>query len=419
MAGVVALCCTYILFYFSANPTDAKSKHLQNSKINNSKQIDFQKTTSLVRHQFIPASSCGKRILSYQRGWEVNVERRQLEKLTHLVFAFVSMNSNGDVSLSTNSMRASLLDMKMKSRAVKNEVKMMVAIGGAGGSQHFSSVISDKKKRKNFIESISSFLLIHQIDGVDIYWIWPEGKDSDNIVTFMKELRTKFTDLATSQNREDPYIISMVIPRKPSLLEALTRLDEVLEFADFLNALTFDYFGPAWYPETGPVAPLFSGMKGKEKCNVDYTMKYLTCQTKKPNQLNMAVEFVGRYWKNVKGAIEESDEMWRMTEPVNGTIQGETFSWKTLESGAFDKTSAVWHDPSKSSYIWIPEKDIFVTFEGERSLMEKMDYAKTNNFGGIIIWTVGSDDDEDTLLNLVSSYNLCTNNDKNAVNYDC
>ncbi|KAF1765219.1 hypothetical protein GCK72_005171 [Caenorhabditis remanei] len=211
----------------------------------------------------------------------------------------------------------------------------------------------------------------------------------------------------------------MVIPRRPSLLEDLKRLDEVLEYADFLNVLTFDYFGPTWYPETGPVAPLFSGAKGNEKCNVDYTMKYLTCQTKKPNQLNMAVEFVGRYWKNVKERIEESDDMWRISEPVNGTIQGETFSWKTLESGAFDKTSAVWHDASKSYYIWIPEKETFVTFEGERSLMEKMNYAKTNNFGGIIIWTVGSDDDEDTLLNLVSSYKFCTNEDKNYIRYEC
>uniref|UniRef100_A0A1I7UCG6 Glyco_18 domain-containing protein n=1 Tax=Caenorhabditis tropicalis TaxID=1561998 RepID=A0A1I7UCG6_9PELO len=402
MAGIIALACTYILFYFDGN---------------SSIQNDFQTTSSPhllvspIPNPNIPATSCGKRIMSYQRGWEVDVEERQLKKLTHMIFCFVSMNSNGDVSLSSNQMRASLSDMKTKARAVKNDVKMMVAIGGAGGgSMHFSKVLANERTRKyvlraekstflssrNFIDSISSFLVIHQLDGVDIFWIWPEGKDVENIVIFMKELRIKLTNQAEAENRKEAYVISMVIPRRPSLLEALNKLDEVLEYADFLNALTYDYFGPAWYPDTGPVAPLYSGTKGNEK-----------------------LEFVGRYWKNVKGPIDESDEMWRMAEYVNGSIEGQSFSWKTLESGAFDKTSAVWHDASKSSYIWIPEEKTFVTFEGERSLMEKMHYAKNKNLGGILIWTVGSDDDEDTLLNLVSKYNFCKNDDRDSVNYEC
>lgn len=377
-------------------------------------------TSSLGLGDSIPAAKCGKRIVNYHKFWDIQIEESKIKKLTHLIFAFAYMKSSGDVYLSSNKDKSNLVDMTIKARSVSRDIKVMVAVGGAGRSEHFSSVMSNRQKRRNFIASIAEFLVSYKLDGVDIFWIWPEGKDSDAILSFIIELRVKLTELESSEMRRNPYLISFAYPRSVPRLQSLTILDDLLEHVDFVNVITYDYFGPSWWPETGPTAPLYSGPKGKDFGNVNETMSHLICQSRKPSQFNMGIQFIGRYWKHVQGPIDESDEMWRTAEPVNGTIQGGTITWKLSENRNIDKNKAVWHEESQSSYIWDLKSRTFYSFENERSVMAKMRYVKNNNIGGVFIWAGGSDDDEyDTLLNKVSSWKLCTGEDKNSVQYNC
>uniref|UniRef100_A0A1I7UCG1 Glyco_18 domain-containing protein n=1 Tax=Caenorhabditis tropicalis TaxID=1561998 RepID=A0A1I7UCG1_9PELO len=411
LAEAFMSCC---IDYFVTKPSKTSKIVIETT----TRSIITSSPSSLAKN--IPAAKCGKRIMNYHKSWSGYIEESKVAKLTHLMFAFIKMNQNGEVSFFDSSDRKNFVDMRTKARKVSDDLKVMISIGGAGQSKHFSSVLSDSRKRQSFIDSISSFLEIHKIDGVDIFWIWPEEKDSDNIAIFAKELRLELTDRAESEERKKPYIISFAYPRLVSHMESMTCLDEIMKYADFINVISYDYFGPEWWPETGPSAPLYSGPKGKDFGNVDSTMRYLACHSKRPSQINMGLQIVGRFWENVKGPIDESDEMWRISEPVNGKTQGGTFSWRGSEEGGFDKTVAVWHNESKSSYIWNPKQGTFISFESERSLMEKMKYVRANNFGGVFLWAIGTDDDDDdTLLNEISSFELCTGEEKDTVKYEC
>uniref|UniRef100_A0A1I7UCG3 Glyco_hydro_18 domain-containing protein n=1 Tax=Caenorhabditis tropicalis TaxID=1561998 RepID=A0A1I7UCG3_9PELO len=148
-------------------------------------------------------------------------------------------------------------------------------------------------------------------------------------------------------------------------------------------------------------------------------MRYLTCQTKKPSKLNMGLQFNIIQWGNVREATDPSDEMWRRAEIVNGTFDKAVYLWRHADQ-LFDANTVSWHEPTKSSYHWDPEKRVFSAFENEKSVMEKMKYAKKYNFGGIFMFSASSDDDDQgTLMNVVSSFPLCTDESKDQVNYDC
>jgi GH18 family chitinase len=55
-----------------------------------------------------------------------------------------------------------------------------------------------------------------------------------------------------------------------------------------------------------------------------------------------------------------------------------------------------------------------------RSLKAKLDYAKNMNLGGIMVWAIDQDDDQNTLLKLVGTSNICGGGGgKDDVKYKC
>ncbi|KAF1752399.1 hypothetical protein GCK72_018954 [Caenorhabditis remanei] len=386
----------------------------------------------------VPAASCGKRIVGYYTGWgEREITENQIKKLTHVIFAFVAMYPDGSVKFGAVSEDDSgpqaavkaerrFMDMKKKARNVNSGVRVIFAVGGWDNSQYFSSVAADPVKRKTFIDSVASFIKHHQIDGVDLDWEYPDmnGKDKKNHVTLTRELREKFNEMAKANGRTDPYIITLASAAGEWNLRNGYDLSEILKYADFINVMTYDYYGAwnsKWGAYTGTPAPLYFGsLKGfSGKLNADFSMRFYTCKTKKPSQLNMGVPFYGRYWKNVLGPIDKTDEMWRTAAPSNGVYEGGYVGWRNLEKEGWNKEATSWHEKTKTPYILNSGARMFLGFENERSLREKMKYATDRNLGGLMIWALDLDDDADTLLNLVSSASLCSGGSGDKVTYTC
>ncbi|ULT91658.1 hypothetical protein L3Y34_009354 [Caenorhabditis briggsae] len=374
----------------------------------------------------VPAAACGKRIVGYYTGWgEREITENQLRKLTHVVFAFVAMKPDGSVEFGPVSeddpgpeagvkAKRRFLDMKKKARSANSGVQILFAVGGWDNSQYFPSTAADSGKRAHFINSVANFIESYGIDGVDLDWEYPaeKGADKNNHVTLIRELRQRLDQLAASKNRRSKYLITLATAAGEWNLREGYDLNGILQYADFLNVMTYDYYGAwasKWGAYTGPPSPLYFGsLKGfSGKLNADFTMKFYSCKTKKPGMLNMGVPFYGRFWENVLEPIRGEDGMWRTAQEVNGEFEGGYVGWRNLEKQGWNKGAATWHDKTKTPYIFNSGARKFLGFENERSLKEKMNYATGKNLGGIMIWALDLDDDADTLLNLVSSTNLC------------
>ncbi|EGT59129.1 hypothetical protein CAEBREN_17738 [Caenorhabditis brenneri] len=358
------------------------------------------------------SAPCGKRIVGYYNGWNnQKLSENQFLKITHLVFAFMKINENGTISFENEEKKSLFLEMKEKAKEVNPSIKVMFSIGGLYNSEHFSKLVGNFKKRENFTTSIASCLEQYQFDGVDVFWKWPETKDKAHYIFFLRELRQKL------QNLQNSGLLSIVTTSVGFELMDGFHLNGILKHVDFINVET-DKMNGKHGQFTGAPSPLFSEIGEYEEFNVDWTMRHVACTTGRPNQINMGVPFYGRYWKGVQDSVEKGDEMWRTVETTGKS--GVVF-WRNLESEGFKKDESTWHQESKTPFIWDSKDRLFLGYENEKSLKEKMQYTIEHNLGGLTIWTLEMDDDVNSLLKAVTENVECRGEEvnKNDVLYKC
>ncbi|KAI5695562.1 hypothetical protein M8J75_000247 [Diaphorina citri] len=390
-------------------------------------------------------AGCNKRIVGYYTSWgNKTIFPAHLKRLTHVIYAFLEMSGDGSVSIGSADRATSKDPEKEKEKTLERleglmrlakkfpHLKVMFAVGGWANSQYFSATAASPDKRIRFIASVIKLIEQYGFDGVDVDWEYPvtgganEGvpADKQNYVTFMSELRTALDGLASRAGRKDKYLISFASAAGQWTLDPGYDLVGLLKYADFANIMTYDFFGAwesKWGAYTGPPAPLFFGMPPRfsGKTNVDWTIKYYACKSKTPHKINMGVPFYGRYWKNVGDPVDKSDNMWRMAAAVNGKFEGGYVPWNEINSFMSNGFEKHFHEKSKSPYAFNPGTKTFLGYENVQSLTHKKNYAAEKNVGGLMIWALEQDDDDLSLLNVISSANLCAKTDPNLVNFKC
>ncbi|CAF0939778.1 unnamed protein product [Adineta ricciae] len=391
------------------------------------------------------AVNCGKRVIGYYPSWGTGkISGKHIRRLTHIVYAFFEVDSSGqvflgsadrthsqDVSKDTQVAKARL-DHLLKLKRIYSEQKYMFAVGGWENSQYFSSIAQSPDKRLRFIASSLKLLDEYDLDGIDIDWEHPvtggavEGikEDKENYVLFMKEIRQALDQHGGSERK---YLLSFASAAGQWTLDPGYDLPELLKYADYVNVMTYDFFGAwdsKWGAYTGPPAPLYFGMPPRfsGKTNVDWTIKYYVCKTNEPHKITMGVPFYGRYWINVPNEpIDPNDGMWHKANAVNGKFEGGYAPWNEIKSSwltnpAYKQQN---HEKSKSSYAYNAQEGIFLGFESPESLKDKAKYAADKNVGGLMIWAIDQDDDDLTMMNIVASASLCQNTDPKATFYKC
>ncbi|XGW08162.1 hypothetical protein V3C99_010904 [Haemonchus contortus] len=364
---------------------------------------------------------CTRRIVGYITSWgNASFTDDQAKSLTHLVFAFFTMESDGSIHLQGTAAQQRL-DNIMTTARHHPHLKVLFAIGGWENSQYFSLLTADHPRRTILINNIVDVVLKYGFDGVDLDWEYPvtggsvEGTPADrrNYVHLMRELRNRFRELEEQNNKRTEYLISFAGAAGHWVLKPGYDLVQLVKYADFVNVMSYDYFGAwqsKWGAFTGPPAPLLFATPPKfsGRMNVHATMKYYSCQIKATNKLNMGVPFYGRYWHNVGDAVDPNDDMWRTATASDGQtkFEGGDVQWRDLHH-RYNISMARFHQGAKSPYIWIPEKKTFVGFENPESLMHKIDYITEHDLGGVMIWAIDFDDDQRTMLNVLTKGRLC------------
>lgn len=392
--------------------------------------ITLKKTVTLA-----DSNKCSRRVIGYYTSWlEKFITESQARSLTHVIYSFVHLNSNGSLYIGDikdsklNKLAQDKLIHLFSMRKVNPNLKIMFAIGGWENSEHFSKISSTPQGRIAFILEIVKMIDKYDFDGVDIDWEYPttggaiEGvpEDKFNYVLLMKELREAFNYYEKKIGRYQKLIISFAGAAGEWTLNPGFDLTNLIRYVDFVNIMSYDYFGAwdsKWGAFTGPPAPLYHGslrsMSGK--MNVDWTIKYYYCNSNDLSKLNMGIPLYGRYWNNVGEPIDKEDDMWRMAiKNKKGKYDGGHITWRSLKH----KINCTWnienykyHEKSKVPYII--EKKKFLSFENPRSIKEKMKYIEKKNLGGVMMWAIEYDDDSNTLLDTITSYNLCNNKNDN------
>jgi len=113
------------------------------------------------------AWDCGKRVIGYYTSWGAKeMDGQALAKLTHVIYAFLEMRSDGTVDVGSPDVVHSA-DVEAETKKSRDklkrlmdlaesypQVKIMFAVGGSENSQYFSVTAESSEGRATFVDSV-------------------------------------------------------------------------------------------------------------------------------------------------------------------------------------------------------------------------------------------------------------------------
>ena len=329
-------------------------------------------------------------VTAYFAGDTAALKRYDPRKLTHIIFSFCHLKGNRlqvDDKLDTLRIQR-LVDLKQ----INPKLKVLLSLGGWGGCESCSEVFSNETGRQEFTSSVKRLNDFFGTDGIDLDWEYPavEGypghahkpEDKPNFTLLVKQLR---------QSLGDKNEISFAAGGFQKFIDDAIEWEAVMNVVDRVNLMSYDLVN-GYSGTTGHHTALYSTDQQKE--SADNAITALVAKGVPAGKIVLGSAFYGRIWKEVS--------------PLNNGLY-QTGKFKTATGFRdFDKYYTpqngfqyFWDNQAKAPYLFSPTKKEFVTFDDERSLTEKIGYAKEKGLNGIMFWELSHDVEKAGLLDAI------------------
>jgi GH18 family chitinase len=332
-------------------------------------------------------------------------------KLTHLFYAFVDVDPQGNVSL-RNAGKDDDISFLQSLKAENPNLKILVSIGGAleddqTEEDDFSSAAATPESRTHFAQSAIQFMKDNGFDGIDIDWEFPDPDHNDNYTQLLGELRQQLDYASTADGKN--YQLTTALPASRYYLydddpdhHLEPILKETSEYVDFINVMTYDYHG-SWSGDTTTYhqAALYSNL---EKGNADWGIQQYLNAGVEAKDIVLGVPLYGRTWTGVNGG--ENNDGLLQSGTVDGTVEGTPLYKDLHKKVGTDGYVEYWDDSAKVPYIYSEQEGVFSTYENNQSVLEKVNYVEQYGLGGMFFWELSGDlpiNNPDSLVNVAAS----------------
>jgi chitinase len=272
-------------------------------------------------------------------------------------------------------------------------LKVILSFGGWGGCGTCSSVFATPEGRKEFSESAKALLEQFGADGIDLDWEFPaiEGYPGHQ---FAPEDRRDFT-LLLRELREvlgTGYEVTFAAGGFMTYLRNSVEWDRVMPLVDRVNVMTYDLVN-GFSTMTGHQTPLYSSPGQQE--SVDNAVRYLDSVGVPRKKIVVGAAFYARIWENVD-------------PPNNGLFQRGKFKSymnfrqfeRTIDTGGTFRT--FWDTTAMAPFAYDSVNCLYATYDDQRSVALKTEYALQQGLGGIMFWELTGDRNENGLLESIA-----------------
>nr|XP_033321130.1 acidic mammalian chitinase-like [Megalopta genalis] len=335
-----------------------------------------------------------KKIVCYYESWAKDypgqgkypITYLNVKLCTHVIYAFVEVKANGEFIMPQD-----VSDLVHFTKYVKsNGAKALLSVGGASeNSKTFSNIAANPASRSQFVKSALHHVQMHNFDGLDVDWEYPNQNggmkaDKNNFVTLLRELKNAFAS--------HHWLLSAAVGAEKGSASQSYEIREVAAQLSFINVMTYDFNG-YWSGYTGMNSPLYASPKdGDNQLNVNASIHYWLSQGAPANKIIVGVPFFGMTFtlKNSKNHGVHA--------PTSGPgIKGPYTNDKgnigynemcvDLKKGGW---TVVWDRKEDVPYAY--KGNQWVSYDNPSSIKQKAAYAKHYNLGGVMIWSVDTDD---------------------------
>ena len=356
----------YLCFVTDSKNTLPNNKSLQlsnapkKSKISKAKFCNMKRppitspTDKLVKNPNCP--NLVPIVAEYTLGNPSNLDVRFLDAI---IYAFVSINSDGTLSVPTPQYLKQMVSLK----SVKPSLKVIAAIGG-WGADGFSDAALTPKSRYDFAREVLKLINKYDLDGIDIDWEYPATSASG--ITAREEDKENFTLLLTAIRDVigDDKWLSVAGIATDDYLSKSVNISDIEPLIDYFNFMSYDFTAG----ETGDrgrkhQANLYDSDLSLPGFSVDAGIENLIENGMDPNKILLGLPFYGRLGATI---TKSYDELRRSYINKNGYIY------------QFD-------DDAQVPYL-IKDSEFAMSFDNEVSIFLKSQYVLENCLGGIFSW---------------------------------
>lgn len=334
-------------------------------------------------------------VIAYVGGYRGLVDTSLIspEKVTHINYAFVNL-VDGRAVLSNETTDTVNFRALNALKTSNPDLKILISIGGWTWSGHFSDAVLTEEGRRLFARTSADIVSRYELNGVDIDWEYPgfgglkgnivRPEDKQNYTLMFESLRESLDSLSGVTGKE--YLLTTAVGGFKKFTE-FTEMDKAQKYLDYVNLMTYDY-----YPDT--VAVHHTNMYHSESyaCenSGDAAVQAFLEAGVPADKLVVGIAFSSRAFTLKEGAKAGlADTVVTQTRIGGG---GFTRIKDSLENKkGFEK---FWDSTARAPYLFNASERIFVTYDDERSVMEKCAYVRENGLAGVMFWEYMADPKE-------------------------
>jgi chitinase len=259
--------------------------------------------------------------------------------------------------------------------------KVLVSVGGEYTENAFLSATNDTNREK-FINNLIHFITIRGYDGIDLNWEPVAPSSKPQVTSLIVELRTAL-DAITPR----PLLTAAVVWEPDLFAQLQDRFDQVNIMTydlngNWLNGSWFNapmYDGGYWFPESGP-APSADGL-------VDMFIS----AGLNPAKLGIGIGFFGYVAKGGNGTptggVTAPGQIWT-SQPTKTA-----YTYYDIMDKFFMPQNYRYDSAAGAAYLSYDmpgsSEDMFITYDDELSIGEKINYVRTKAIGGVMIFQLG------------------------------
>jgi chitinase len=312
----------------------------------------------------------------------------------------------------------------LKLKTMYPHLKIMIAIGGWGGSKYFSNLALTHNSREKFVDaSIDMFIrgnlpelnnaggkeaALGLFDGIDLDWEFPisGGAEGTNYHPTDRENHTELFKLFREKLDEiDSNLLLTAAVSGRSYEFWKYNFNEDQKYLNWFNLMSYDLHG-SWENVTGHHTNLLSSDldvdRGKE--SFERGVRYLIDSVGvSPNKIVPGAAYYGKGWSDVDSA---NNGLYQYGIPLKG--------WGFISFKNFLDFSEVtekgfkysWDDNALAPSLYSSKEKIFWTYDDIRSVALKSRYVDAFNLRGLMFWQILSDDTLATLTKTIYNKNM-------------
>ncbi|KAL4890692.1 glycoside hydrolase superfamily [Aspergillus ambiguus] len=316
---------------------------------------------------------------------------------THINFAFALINPTtfriADMDPTTGQRYRELAEVKIR----QPSLQVFLAIGGWSMNDPgpyrtvFSDLAASTTAQDSFFESLVSFLMTNNFDGVDLDWEYPVAddrggrpEDYTNFVTLLRRLREHL-------NQTGRYFgISITLPASYWYLRGFD-LVHIEPFVDWFNVMTYDIHG-TWDKHVHDFE--YRAYAHTNLTEINAGLELLWRNNVNPERVVMGVGFYGRSF-----TMESPSCMAPGCRFRDGGRKGECTGQEGVLSASeihkilnSTKDVSIQFDKQAAVKIATWDMDQWVSWDDKETLKLKIDYANRRCLGGTMVWAIDLDD---------------------------